>query len=318
MQSGSGAGRERAASLALTPVDCLMTETDPFAAQRALVAEAGGWFADRPNHALSYLPGRGQRLIVTFDNLSALREKTNRIPWGQGFLAAQGWDVLGVMTKRNDWYRDPTLWAALEGLRDDGFFARFPAVSMYGASMGAFAAVTFAGLAPGCTVMAFAPQSTLDTKLAPFETRYRYARKITDWSGPYADAADGARAAARIYIGFDPHLAPDARHAARIAGDNTILLPMPHLGHKLPPALLKMGLLKLLSVAALSGELTEDGFRKLYRKRRESPLWQAGLIERAQANGHPQLARRLAQTLMAKSPNWRIRHLLDGMGPTDH
>jgi len=291
-----------------------MTSADPFAAQRALVTEAGGWFADRPYHALSWLPGRGERLVVTFDNLSALREKTHRIPWGQGFLAAQGWDVLGVMTKRNDWYRDPPLWAALEGLRDDGFFARFPAVSMYGASMGAYAAITFAGLAPGCTVMAFAPQSTLNDALAPFESRYRYARKITDWTGPYADAVQGAGAAARIYLGFDPLVAPDAAHAARLAGANTVLLRMPLLGHKLPPALLKMGLLKSLSVAALSGTLTEAEFYRLYRARRASPLWQADLIARARTQGHDRLARRVAEKLMAEAPNWRVRHQLEAMG----
>ena len=57
-------------------------------------------------------------------------------------------------------------------------------------------ALAFAPLAPGCTVMAFAPQRSLDPALCPFESRYRHARLTTDWSLPFGDAAEGLRAAA--------------------------------------------------------------------------------------------------------------------------
>lgn len=287
-----------------------MTATDPFAAQRALVTRQGGWFIDRPHHALSWLPGRGERLVVTFDNLAALRETENRSPWGQAFLAAQGWDVLGVMTRRNDWFRDVTLWTALESLRDDGFFRRFAAVSMYGASMGAFAALAFAPLAPGCTVFAMAPQSTLCPRRAPFENRYRQARAFTDWSGPWADAAEGHLAASRAYVAFDPHVPQDAAHVARLTGPNVTLLRLPHIGHKLPPALQKMKILKPVSMAALTGTLTAGEFARLFRARHASTPWQTDLLSRARARGHLKLAHRLALHLMAETPHWRLRHEL--------
>lgn len=290
-----------------------MTTPDPFHNHRLACAAAGGWFVDRPYHAFSWLPGGGKRLVITFDNLSALREKENRTPWGQTFLSAQGWDVLGVMTKRNDWFRDASVWSALESLRDDGFFAKFPAISLYGASMGAYAAIAFAKIVPGCTVMAFAPQSTLNTAIAPFETRYRHARSVTEWEGPYNDAADSVAAAGKIFIGYDPLVKQDRAHVERLIGPNVTLLPMPYLGHKLPPALQKMKILKSVSLAGLTGTLTAQDFAQMFRARRTSLIWQAELLSTARAKGHLKLAHRLATHLMTKEPHWRIRHELNAI-----
>ena len=112
--------------------------TDAFAAQRQRVADMGGFMLEMEHHVLTWLPGRGERLVVSFDNLAAVRETEDRQIWGQGFLPAQGYDLLGLQIKRRDWYRDAQTIRALEDLRDDGFFRRFPAVSMYGSSMGGF------------------------------------------------------------------------------------------------------------------------------------------------------------------------------------
>ena len=40
-------------------------------------------------------------LVVSCDNLSSAREDTiDRLPWGYGFVAKNGWSQLGVMTLR--------------------------------------------------------------------------------------------------------------------------------------------------------------------------------------------------------------------------
>ena len=223
-----------AAADAVVPAD---PGCDAFSGQRLRAAHGGGFLLELDNHVLTYLPGRGQRLVVTFDNLASLRETRDRTAWGQGFLQAQGFDILGVQIKRSDWFRDAGLIAALRDLHGDGFFARCPRVSLFGSSMGAYGALVFAPLAPGCTVMAFAPQRSLDRALCPWEKRYRYAR-TTYWTSdlPFGDAADGPPATARTYLAFDPHHGQDRKHAAALAGPNTRLLPMPHAGHKLPPA----------------------------------------------------------------------------------
>jgi hypothetical protein len=283
---------------------------DMFSRQRALCAATkGAFFLELPNHVLTYLPGQGQRLVVSWDNLAAFRDGGDlREPWGQTFLQAQGWDVMGVMIKRKDWYRDADLIAALESLRDDGFFRRFPAVSMYGSSMGAFAALAFAPLAPGCTVLAFAPQTSLDPAVVPFEARYPAALRITDWSLPYSDAAAGAPSAARAYVAYDPHEREDRLHVDRLQGPNIIRLPMRHMGHKLPPALMKMKALKPVSLAALAGDLTPAAFARTLRARREAMPWVIDLLNRAGERGHARLALPVADKLLAQSPHWKLRH----------
>lgn len=280
---------------------------DAFALQRERVRASGGFTIDLPHHVISWLPARRERLVVCFDNVASVRETADRRIWGERFLAAQGFDLLGVQVRRVDWFRDADLIAALERLREDGFFARFRRVAFYGASMGAFGALAFAPLAPGGTVMAFAPQRSLDGALCPFETRYRHARGFTDWTLPYSDAAAGVRAAGRAFIAFDPAQPLDRQHAAALAGANVTLLPMRHLGHKLPPALLKMGLLKDLSLAALENRLDPPGFAQMMRARRNSVPWCADLLDRARAAGHLRLGLRLAESMVAANPHWRLR-----------
>lgn len=283
--------------------------TDPFARHRADSIADGGFFTDLDHHAISHTPGDGTRLVVAFDNLASLRETDHRQPWGMGFLRAQGWDVLGVMAKRKDWFRCPLTIQALENLRDTGFFARFGAVSMFGASMGAYGALAFAPLAPGCTVLAFAPQSSLAPDLAPFEDRYRWGRNLGDWTGAYRDAVAGVAAASRAYVLYDPHVRQDNAHAARLMGPNVVSLAMPHVGHKLPPALLKMRLLQPVSVAALTGTLTPQGFASLYRARRTSLPWRVRLLERALARGHLNNGARLTEQLRAAEDHRFLRQM---------
>lgn len=281
---------------------------DAFALQRERVAGAGGFMLELEHHVLTWLPGRGERLVVSFDNLAAVRETEDRIIWGQKFLTAQGYDLLGLQIKRRDWYRDAEVIDALESLRDDGFFRRFPAVSMYGSSMGGFGALAFAPLAPGCTVMAFAPQRSLDPALCPYETRYRHARMTTDWSLPFGDAAEGVKAASRTYIAYDPALADDKTHAQALQAPNVTFLPMPHMGHKLPPGLLKMGLLKTISAAAFEARLERPEFFRLMRARRDSIPWRADFLARCRKRGHYRLGLQAAEWMMADRPHWKIRH----------
>jgi len=289
-----------------------VTAEAAFDAVRSRAATTGGFARDLPAHLLAFLPAPGpaprdaRRLVVTYDNLASVRETEARVPWGDEFLAAQGWDVLGVMIKRKDWFRDAALIEAMEALGAEGFFAGFGAISAFGSSMGGFGALAFAGHYPGATILAFAPQSTLDPARAPFETRYRYARRTLPWTGRHADAAEAAGAAGRLYLAFDPHQAEDAAHAARLAGPNTIPLRMPYLGHKLPPALLRMGQLKPLARSALEGTLDLPAFHRMMRARFASPSYVEALLARAGDRGHHRLALRAADRLMAERPHWKI------------
>ena len=282
---------------------------DPFSLQRQRVSERGGFVRDLPNHVIAYLPNGGRSLVITFDDIAADREQVDRRARGQKLLLENGHDVLGVQIKRRDWYRDAELIRALCGLRDDGFFRRFPRVATYGSSMGGFAALAFAPLSPGCTAIALAPQRSLSRYLCPWEKRYRHAKgKYWDEALAFGDAAEGLRATARAYIAFDPRLADDSAHVASLTGPQVRLLPMPHLGHDLPTQLRNMRILKPLVLAALDDRLDVATFAHFMRARRDSIPWRADLLARCRARGHYRLGLKAAAWMMTDRPHWKIRH----------
>ena len=285
-----------------------------FQDMRDIVAGAGGFVWETENHILTYTPGHG-RLIVGFDNIAAVKYD-ERKPWAHDLAVGQHWGCLGVMAKRSDWFRCTQLYDALETLKAVGFFTSYPAVSMYGASMGAYGAITFAGLAPGCTVVAMSPQSTISEEITPFETRYTRAKKYADWtrgSGPYVDAADGLPFAGKAYIFHDPKEPIDAAHIERLQGANAVHLRCPYFTHKLPPVFRKMGNLKQLALQALDGTLTELDFARMMRQRRQSPEYVDSLLTEAADRGHLALALRGVERAYEARPNWRMKRIRRGL-----
>lgn len=240
-----------------------------------------------------------QQLVISFDNLSNVHDNAaSRLPWGYGFVKKRGWSHLGIMSYRPNWFRDPALFAFLQRNRDAGLFARFPRVTLMGTSMGGYGAAAFCSLVPGATVLALSPQSTLDTGLVPWETRFAAGRR-QDWSGPFGDAAAEAASAGRVYLLYDPLYAPDLRHARRFAGPHVVHLRARHSGHKSALFLRRAGLLSQVSQAAIEGTLTAEGFYRLYRAGRRLPWFQTALASCAMARQRPSMARRVLGQMRA-------------------
>lgn len=275
---------------------------------RAICQAEGGFWLETDHHILCYRPG-ADRLVVSFDNLSSDRETSFRKPFGHDLIIAQGWGNLGVIVKRKDWFQCPQLKAALVAVAQAGLFARYPAVSLYGSSMGAFGAAAFAGLAPGAVVLAYAPQSTLRPRIVPFETRYRYGRGLGDWSGDFTDAARSIRTASRAYVLFDPCVPEDRQHAARLSGPQVVQIPLRHFGHKLPPMLLRMGVLREMTLLGLRGTLDAPQAQRLLRKRRDAIPYVLAVLGAAQARGHARLALAAAESVARRIDNHRLRAL---------
>lgn len=140
---------------------------------------------------------RGPALVVTFDNLElALEKREGRRPRGFDVIARNGWSMLGVMTVGWTWFRDPAVAGEFGRLATSGFFARFERVVFCGASMGGYGAAAYSAAVPGATVVAISPQSTLDPRLVPWETRYGRVARTRNFTGRYGDAAEASRAAA--------------------------------------------------------------------------------------------------------------------------
>ncbi|PZX56228.1 putative rhamnosyltransferase [Cereibacter changlensis] len=260
-----------------------------------------GFFISGDSFALQHTHRGSTTLYVTFDNLSSVRAPSRlRDPWGYGFAEKQGWSGLGVLSYRPNWFRDDSLISELEKLSASGFFAEFRKVVFCGTSMGGYAACAFASLAPGCTVIAFSPQSTLDRSLAGWDERYRTG-SAADWTGPYADAAREIRSAGRAFIIHDRQVAEDRRHADRLDGDNALLLNARHSGHFTAQFLSQIGILPDVVRAAESGELDSARFYALYRRARDYRRYLLGVTARVQEHPSARLKDRLHEVLAARN-----------------
>lgn len=220
-----------------------------------------------PGHQVDFLAG-GRTLVVTFEPavVGKADPQLDRPVWGQAFLQRRGHAVLGVKRAVTDWYRSPELHRLFRALQSGGWFAGFEQVMFYGPSMGGYAALAFAACAPGCTVLAMHPQSTLAPDKVWFDQRFA-GERATRWQGDLVDGAEGAALARRVYVCYDPWQVKDRLHVQRLPAHNRIDLRLPYVGHATAQALQTLGLLGNVVDQALAGTLDARGFREMARQR---------------------------------------------------
>jgi hypothetical protein len=232
------------------------------------------------DHQIDFLPG-GRVLVVTFEPAAVGKavDDLSRPVWGQAFLLRRGHAVLGVKRVAADWYRRGDLHRVFRALQQADWFRRFDQVMFYGPSMGGYAALAFSVCAPGSTVLALNPQSTLAPDRAWFDQRFAGARAAR-WQGDFVDGVDGAAVAARVYVCYDPYQIKDRLHAERLPTHNRINLRLPFVGHTTAQALNGLGLLGTVFDEALKGTLDEAGFRRLARARTQWADYHVRMAER--------------------------------------
>ncbi len=235
--------------------------------------ERNGWFRKFGDYSCSFVERDTSQLVVSFDNLSqAGNEAYAREPWAQKFCADRGYSHLGVYAQTPTWFRNADLIDYLEQLRNDGFFKGFEQVAFVGTSMGGFGALTFSSLAPGATVVAFSPQTTLDEAEVPWETRFAKGR-AADWSLPYSDAATQTGGASKVYLVYDHFHSADRQHVDRLVGRNLVHLKGFGIGHKSALVLNRMDALKKVMEDGIAGTLDPADFYKSIRARKDIYLY---------------------------------------------
>ncbi|MES2816308.1 MAG: hypothetical protein V4720_15525 [Pseudomonadota bacterium] len=249
-------------------------------------AARSGRFLVKGDHANLWFEGAGDALVISFDNLATIDEGWPRAPWAWARLAPLGHSVLGVQSHAKDWFRQPTAPALLQGLEDRGFFRRFRRVVLTGASMGGFAALNFAPLIPEARVLAFSPQSTMSKVIAPFEERFPFAVRKSNWETvPFLDAAAAMPYIRRAVVLYDPFVPEDRAHAARLAGPNVQLLRAPFTTHEAIRVVLKSGTFPLLIDTLLQRDEVGPEFWAAFRARRGVTKWQRALLAAAANRG---------------------------------
>ena len=258
--------------------------------QLEVLGEEHGYFEPLgADHMVVFLDA-GPKLLVTFETAVNIRKNnTDGAPLGFRFAQEDGWSTLSIIARDESWFRDPAIYGYIDRLVDDGFFEDFDNVVFHGSHSGAYAAAAYSVAAPGCTVLAYCPQATLDPRIAGFDGRYLEQRRA-DFSSRYGYAPDMIDATDHTFIVFDPSQRFDAIHAALFTRENVTKLRCPNMGGRLDALFDAMGIGDDLLRAVMDGQLNRLTFAKMIRARRTQKGYLRSLYKKAFQTGHPVMA----------------------------
>lgn len=274
------------------------------------IAETEGHFQPLGPRHFAALVERGSTLLVTFETLPAMR--TEGEPLGWQMVREHGWSHLCLASDGDTWFRDPKVFGYFDRLVDDGFLEDFDRVIFYGAGPCGYAAAAFSVAAPGATVIAVAPQATLDPEITLWDDRFPQMRR-TDFSDRYGFAPDMIEAADRAFILYDPLIMQDGAHAALFRRPNVTRLPMRRMGPAIEADLKAMRLLPRLLELAAAGRLSRAAFARLARTRRSHPPYLRRLLAAVDGADRPALARALCRNVVGRMRAPRFARRLEAL-----
>lgn len=252
------------------------------------------FYKDIGDNALEYQIRSSKILFVGFDSLADARNRAaDRKPWGYKFAEANGWSYLGAYARKGNWFRSVDFIASLEEISKK--IKGYDTVILSGTSMGGYAACAFAPLFPKSIVIAFSPQSTLDPKLTPWDSRYQMARNL-DWAGKFGDAALAVSAASQAFIFFDPHHDEDRQHAQRLLAAGGRPIHTRRAAHMSAQFLGQIGLLSKTVRRIAQHEFNETWFYHEYRQSRRTRRYILSLSNDLLTHPASDLLKRAAQS----------------------
>ncbi|WP_208348283.1 hypothetical protein [Pseudaestuariivita rosea] len=253
---------------------------------------------------------RSDVLYITFDNLATIDEDEPRKPWMWRRVEDLGYSVLGIQSFRKDWYRHQTTGPMIRDLAGSGLFAPFRSVVLMGASMGGFAALNFAPLIPDARVLAFSPQSTMNQKIAPYERRFRYSVRRSNWDGmPFLDAAAAIPYIPAVSILYDPLVPEDKAHVARMTAPHVQLLRLNHATHEAIRVVIYCDALhQVMRDMAETGRVGPMLWQKM-RYRRMVRKWARQFTGNLDTDRHPKLSIAACNALLKAKPDQRFAKL---------
>lgn len=233
-----------------------------------------------PRHSAVHARCGTRTLVVTFEQVEAVLGdgETETMPLGFRLGDAFGWSYLTVLALGPTWFRAPSVVEFFDALTDDEFFDAFDRVIFVGAGLAAHAACAYSVAAPGATVLAFAPQASLDPEFAAFDHRFPEARRL-DFTSRYGYAPDMLDAAAEAHIFFDPGIDEDAAHAAQFNRRHIRRHRLWHFGENPAQILDATGALMRLFALVDAGRMTRPEIARVLRERRMSRVYLTRLVE---------------------------------------
>jgi pimeloyl-ACP methyl ester carboxylesterase len=201
-----------------------------------------------------YLPGTGSRLVLSLAGVG--RDRGHVPPMEFIGTASQGGEnhVLFISDASRSWMNGPGVAEMLARLVEVTRAKLGPGeVVALGNSMGGFAALALAERVEIGTVVAFAPQYSMNPDLVPEETRWaHFASQITDWPVPDVGRLDSP---GTQYFVFHGGNAWEARHWLRFPIQSRLHhFIFDGMGHDVAARLRKRHLLPQVFNAAVRGK----------------------------------------------------------------
>ncbi len=262
-------------------------------------------------HASVFVDRSHDTLLVDFDTITAARASNpTDLPQPLELAVEKSWSSLTFLSRTATWFRDEHVYAFLDDLVDECFFDEFAQVVFFGAGSGGYAACAFSVAAPGATIVAIAPQATLDPGVAEWDDRFITMRR-TSFSDRYGYAPDMLEAAERAFIIYDPQVELDAMHVALFRFENVSTIRFRHSGPGIARELMGMGALGDILERAGTGSLRDlDIFRALRRRRTYQPYLRS-LLGRVHAEERHLLTILLCRAVLRERSAPRFQHHLE-------
>jgi hypothetical protein len=278
------------------------------------VGEENGYFEPLGADHCVMFSDDSPRLLVTFESFESITERSDDgLPLGLSFAKKNGWSHLAIIAHASDpashWFRSHNIYGYFDRLVEDGFFEDFDQVVFYGAGASGYAACAYSVAAPGATVIAIAPQATLDARLASWDTRFGNTRRM-DFTTRYGFAPDMVDAADTALVLYDPQIAFDAMHAALFNCRHTSLRPLRNFGADPEFEMLEMDMVEPILVAAMDSDLNTRAVTRALRKRRNHTSYQRRLLSELTTKDRPVLIARLCKHVLKTRDAWRFRKAL--------
>jgi len=175
-----------------------------------------------------FQPGESDFLLITFGFNGMAADNDNF--WGKSVCIQAGWNAVGFMARRSEWFPPSMMKPAIEAVLPH--IAGFRRRITHGGSMGGFGAVRYARELGADTTLAYAPQYSIDPEVVGhFDPNFTELFKPELNRGMEPDGRH--HVAERAFILFDPLHVKDNAHVQllREAAPQVTLIPMPHTGH---------------------------------------------------------------------------------------
>lgn len=248
-----------------------------------------GFFDRVSARHLTLFVEEGETLVLSFDRADRTWDQGDSgLPLGFECVTALEYSLLSILSIGRTWFRDGGVEAMLKNLAEDGFFASYKHVLIVatGADCG-HAAARAAQYIPGAKVLLSRPVAAISATHAPFETRFKAARRA-DPDTPPPLGPEALVQAASTCILFDPTNRAEAAQAALFRAPGTTRISLPHTGPALDRSLARGEALVPITRHLQAGTLTAQKTREILRPvLRRDPSYLARLAHAAEAGGHP-------------------------------